>query len=147
MAHLPITHYRLFNDPFDRFFGNQLDFFDPWRDFDTFPRRSLTFQNPFRWINEPHRTTHRWTSSFRSSSSSFGSGNNVHIPVTNTFLPVHSEKFRVQLDVAGFNPETIQTRVEDGKVIVEGKQEDRQFNGDFSLREIRKTYDLPMHAG
>ncbi|CAF4947432.1 unnamed protein product, partial [Rotaria magnacalcarata] len=31
-------------------------------------------------------------------------------------------------------------------IIVEAKQEDRQPSGDYSIREIRKTYDLPEHA-
>lgn len=75
-----------------------------------------------------------------------GTGNTL-LPVVNTTLPALSEKFRVQLNVAGFNPDTIRTRVEGRKVIVEAKQEDRHGDGDFSVREIRKTYELPEHAG
>ncbi|CAF1548100.1 unnamed protein product, partial [Rotaria sp. Silwood1] len=56
------------------------------------------------------------------------------------------EKFRVQLNAAGFNPETIKTRVEGGKVIVEAKQEERQPDGDYNIRELRKSYELPEHA-
>lgn len=151
MSHFPITHYRLFNDPFDRFFGDQLNFFDPWRDFDTFPTALSTFPNSFRWINEPRRMARTASSSYHSSSSS---GNNNVLPATATTTttaainpPVIADKFRVQLNVAGFNPDTIRTRVEGRKVVVEAKQEDRQPNGDFSVREIRKTYDLPEHAG
>ena len=145
MAYFPITHYRLLNDPFDRFFGDQLNFFDPWRDFETFPTALSTVPNSFRWINEPRRTT-RSSSSFHSSSNNLGTGNTL-LPVANTLLPALSEKFRVQLNVAGFNPETIRTRVEGRKVIVEAKQEDRHGDGDFNVREIRKTYELPEHAG
>jgi HSP20 family molecular chaperone IbpA len=161
MSYFPITHYRLLNDPFDRFFGDQLNFFDPWRDFDTFPTAFSTFPNSFRWINEPRRLGRSSASSFHSSSNSLGtginnlgnginnlgSGMNTLIPVTTSIAPALSEKFRVQLNVAGFNPETIKTRVESRKVIVEAKQEDRQADGDFSIREIRKTYELPEHAG
>ena len=143
MAYFPITHYRSFNDPFDRFFGDQLDFFDPWRDFDTFPTALSTFPNSFRWINEPRRLGRSAAaSSFHTSSNS----NNL-IPITTNPLPALSEKFRVQLNVAGFNPDTIRTRVEGRKVIVDAKQEDRQSDGDYSVREIRKTYELPEHAG
>ncbi|CAF3836116.1 unnamed protein product [Adineta steineri] len=149
MSYFPITHYRLLNDPFDRFFGNQLDFFDPWRDFDTFPTAFSSFPNNFRWINEPRHLTRR------ASSSSFHTSGNINananagnsllsIPIAT--VPAASEKFRVQLNVAGFNPDTIKTRVEDRRVIVEGKHEERQGNGDFSVREIRKSYDLPEHA-
>ncbi|CAF0889682.1 unnamed protein product [Rotaria sp. Silwood1] len=158
MAYFPIQHYRLFNDPFDRFFGDQLNFFDPWRDFDTFPTALSAFPNPFRWIHQPHRIARKAASSAASSSSASSfyttsnnlAGGNTLLPITNNLIPVpipvQSEKFRVQLNVAGFNPETIKTRVEGRKVIVEAKQEDRQSNGDFSVREIRKTYDLPEHA-
>jgi len=145
MSYFPITHYRLFNDPFDRFFGDQLNFFDPWRDFDTFPTALSTFPNSFRWINEPRRIAHKTASSFHTSSNNLGSGNTL-LPITTTTVPALSEKFRVQLNVAGFNPDTIKTRVEGRKVIVDAKQEDRQSGGDYSIREIRKTYELPEHA-
>ncbi|CAF4715021.1 unnamed protein product, partial [Rotaria magnacalcarata] len=59
---------------------------------------------------------------------------------------LHAEKFRVQLNVAGFNPESIKTKVEGRKVIVEAKQEDRLPDGDFHTRELRKSYELPEHA-
>jgi HSP20 family molecular chaperone IbpA len=146
MSYFPITHYRLFNDPFDRFFGDQLNFFDPWRDFDTFPTLLSTFPNSFRWINEPRRIGHSSSSSYQTSSGNLGTSNSL-FPTTSRSIPALSEKFRVQLNVAGFNPDTIKTRVEGRKVIVEAKQEDRQPSGDFSIREIRKTYDLPEHAG
>jgi len=144
MSHFPITHYRPFNDPFDRFFGDQLQFFDPWRDFDTFPTALSSRPSTFRWINEPRQNS-RLSSSFHSTSSNANTGNTL-IPVTSSLLPALSEKFRVQLNVAGFNPETIKTRVEGRKVFVEAKQEDRHGDGDYSIREIRKTYDLPEHA-
>lgn len=129
MAFFPIHRYRVFDDPFDRFFGDQLDLFDPWRDFDTYPTALAIQPNAFRWVNQPQRLTH-------------GSQNNQSRPS----VP-HPEKFRVQLNVAGFNPETINTKVEGRKVIVQAKQEDRQQDGDYQIREIRKTYELPEHAG
>jgi HSP20 family molecular chaperone IbpA len=145
MSYFPITHYRLFNDPYDRFFGDQLHFFDPWRDFDTFPTALSSTPNSFRWINQPRRIS-RSSSSYQSSLGNTNSGSTL-IPVTTSTRPALSEKFRVQLNVAGFNPETIKTRVEGRKVIVEAKQEDRQGDGDYSIREIRKTYELPEYAG
>lgn len=146
MSYFPITHYRLFNDPFDRFFGDQLNFFDPWRDFDTFPTAFSSFPSSFRWINQPRRLSQHRSSSFHSSSGNMAAGNTL-IPISTAAAPALSEKFRVQLNVAGFNPETIRTHVDGRKVIVEAKQEDRQNSGDYSLREIRKTYELPEHAG
>ena len=148
MSYFPITHYRTFNDPYDRFFGDQLHFFDPWRDFDLFPTAFSTFPNSFRWIHEPRRVTRSSSSSSSSYHTSSGAGANnlLHMP-TPSFIPALSEKYRVQLNVAGFNPETINTRIEGRKVIVEAKQEDRQADGDYSVREIRKSYELPEHAG
>ena len=129
MAFFPIHRYRLFDDPFDRFFGNQLDFFDPWRDFDTLPTALTIRPNSFRWVNQPQRLTHNNKSAGPTSPAS------------------HTEKFRVQLNVAGFNPDTINTKVEGRKVIVEAKQEDKQSDGDYNIRQLRKTYELPEHAG
>jgi len=128
MAFFPIRHYRLYDDPFDRFFGDQLDLFDPWNDFDVFPTALTHRPHPFRWVNQPQRLTH----------------SPGHQHQLNT--KPHPEKFRVQLNVAGFSPETVKTRVDGRKVIVEAKQEERQKDGDYSIREIRKTYDLPEHA-
>ncbi|CAF4398312.1 unnamed protein product [Rotaria sp. Silwood2] len=128
MSFFPIHRYRVFDDPFDRFFGDQLDFFDPWRDFDTFPTALATRPNAFRWVNEPLRLTHHGHSA------------------QPTSVQPHAEKFRVQLNVAGFNPESIKTKVDGRKVIVEARQEDRQPDGDFNVRELRKSYELPEHA-
>lgn len=156
MATFPVTHYRLFNDPSDQYFGDQLNFFDPWRDFETFPNAVSTIPNNFRWINEPRSFVARRAaaaSSYYKTASNFAGGNAIlppvplPLPIPNPILPIQSEKFRVQLNVAGFKPETIKTRVEGRKVIVEGRQEEREPNGDFSTREIRKTYDLPENAG
>jgi HSP20 family molecular chaperone IbpA len=145
MSLFPVTRYRLFNDPYDRYFGDQLHLFDPWRDFDTFPTALSTSPNSFRWINQPRRIS-RSSSSFYTTSGNNNNGNTI-IPVQTSASPALSEKFRVQLNVAGFNPETIKTKVEGRKVIVEAKQDDRQGDGDYSIREIRKTYELPEHAG
>ncbi|CAF3391789.1 unnamed protein product [Rotaria socialis] len=155
MSYLPTTHYRLFNAPFDRFYGDQLNLFDPWRDFEAFPTNLPALPNTFRWIHEPHRMVRRASASKASSSYTTQNnlpGGNTRFPLPTititapVAIPVQSEKFRVQLNVAGFNPESIKTRIEDRKVIVEGKQEERDLSGDFNIREIRKTYDLPEHA-
>jgi HSP20 family molecular chaperone IbpA len=130
MSFFPIHRYRLFDDPFDRYFGDQLDFFDPWRDFDTYPTALAIRPNAFRWINQPQSLTHSQSRNVQPSSRA-----------------PNAEKFRVQLNVAGFNPETINTKVEGRKVIIEAKQEDRQADGDYHIRQLRKTYDLPEHAG
>lgn len=146
MSHFPITHYRSLNDPFDRYFDDHLHLFDPWRDIDRFPTGLSTKPSSFRWINQPSRLS-RPLSSFHTSLGNTTSSNTL-APLSSSSTPsALSETFRVQLNVAGFNPESIKTRVEGRRVIVEAKQEDRQGEGDYSTREIRKTYELPDHAG
>ena len=141
MSHFPITHYRSLNDPFDRYFDDHLHLFDPWRDIERLPTGLSTRPSSFRWISQPSRPLSRPLSSFHTSLG------NTLLPATNPTPSALSETFRVQLNVAGFNPESIKTRIEGRKVIVEAKQEDRQGEGDYSTREIRKTYELPDHAG
>ncbi|CAF4147935.1 unnamed protein product, partial [Rotaria magnacalcarata] len=131
MAFFPIYHYRLHNNPNDRYFGDQLDFFDPWHDLNTSPTTVLVVPNTFRWINEPQGSGHAQT---------------VDKHSNKTAKAPNFEKFRVQLNIAGFNPESIKTKVENGKVIVEAKQEERQPDGDYNIRELRKSYPLPDHA-
>ncbi|CAF2694412.1 unnamed protein product [Rotaria sp. Silwood2] len=132
MSFFPIDHYRPSTDPSDRFFGDQLHLFDPWYDFDSVTAESDKMPVSFRWINEPRRL---------SRTSSHG-GENQHHKHSD-----QSEKFRVQLNVAGFDPKSVKTHVEGRKVIVEAKQEDREPDGDFHIQELRKTYELPEHAG
>lgn len=115
----PIHRYRISNDPLERLFGSQLDFFDPWRDFQA---TETIRPDVFRWVNEPLCLARK------------------------RLQPRLTEKFRVQLNVNGFNPETIKTQVDGKKLIVQARYDDRQDNGDFSYREIRKSYDLPEHA-
>lgn len=149
MSFFPVTHYRLFNDPFDRFFGDQLNLFDPWRDFENFRASFPNIPDSFRWIHAPRRYSHSSSSYYTTSSggNALGAGTSLLPVTTSSAAPALSEKFRVQLDVAGFNPETIQTRIDGRKLIVEAKKEERHASGDYNVRELRKTYDLPEHAG
>ena len=133
MAFFPIAHYRRYDDPLDRYFGDQLDFFNPWDDLNTAPSPTTLVIVPknFRWVNQPQQSTHAAS----------------HGPNANAHRKAHSQKFRVQLNVAGFNPETINTKVEGKKVIIEAKQEERQEDGDYNIRQLRKSYELPEQAG
>ncbi|UJR21304.1 hypothetical protein I4U23_024394 [Adineta vaga] len=123
MAFFPIYRYRVHDDPVGRCFGDQLDFFDPWNDLNATPPTRFIVPETVHWINKPKQQN-----------------NNHTARVTNL------EKFRVQYNVAGFNLETMKTRVEGKKIIIEAKQEDRQPDGDYSIREVRKSCPLPEHA-
>ena len=128
MAFFPVRRYRLLDDPFDRFFGDQLDYFDPWNDFDAVPLDSPDRPNNFRWINEPQRLTN-----------TSNGGNNLQ-------RAINAEKFRIQLNVAEFDSESIQIRADGRQLIVEVKQEDRSNNDVPSIQTIRKIYDLPEYS-
>lgn len=129
MAFFPIYHYHRHVNPLD-----QLDFFDPWEDIDTSPTTLIIVPNNLQWVSEPDR-------------SGQSSGNAQKNLNSSAKRAPNQEKFRVQLNVAGFKPDTIKTKIEGRKVIVEAKQEDRDSDGDYNIRELRKSYELPEHAG
>lgn len=133
MSLVPIRRYRSHVDPFDRFFGDQLDLFDPWSDFDSCPTALTNRHHGFRWVNQPQSSV---SSKLTQSSST---SKEIARPTT--------EKFRFEINVAGFNPDTVKTHVEGDKVVVEAKQEEKNHDGDYALRQIRRTYQLPEYAG
>ena len=103
----------------DRHFGpSTLDLFDPFDDLDTLFSRNLT------WLQRPDFAPllSRWP-----------------------FVP---QKYRVTVDVAGFRADSIKTDVQNGKVIVTAKEEERQASDsqDYVRKELRKTYELPPNA-
>jgi HSP20 family molecular chaperone IbpA len=63
------------------------------------------------------------------------------------FQPRVPKKYRIQVDCRGFNPNSIQTQVSDDKkrLIVNAKEgQSAQKSGeDYTLKEFRKSYDLP----
>lgn len=129
MSIFPIYHYRVYDDPAERYFGDQLDCFDPWQDSGSSPATVVIVPKSFRWVNQPQSAAGQPPSGRKPQQAA------------------PPRKFRVQLNVAGYNPETIKTKVENGKVIVEANQEERQEDGDFNVREFRKSCPLPEHAG
>lgn len=55
--------------------------------------------------------------------------------------------YRVTLDVSEFNPGSIKTEItKENKLVVNAREEVKEKNEDFSLRELKKTYDLPHEA-
>jgi HSP20 family molecular chaperone IbpA len=51
------------------------------------------------------------------------------------------------LDITGYNPKSIKTEWKDNKLIVSGREEVRHEGvDDFSVREFKKTYELPPNA-
>jgi HSP20 family molecular chaperone IbpA len=63
------------------------------------------------------------------------------------FAPRIPQKYRITVDCAGFRPESIKTNVQNNQLIVSGKEEERTPNSqDYTVRDFRKTYDLPANA-
>lgn len=64
----------------------------------------------------------------------------------NQMIPRVQQKYRIVVDCLGFSPDTIKTEVVGNKVQVNGCDETREQGGDFSKREIHKTFTLPTNA-
>ena len=130
-----------FGDPF---FFNELDFFDPWFDFGLFPPAPFTPPPP----PPPPLTSHsRYYKREDQLSYSSSNTNNNARSFQQTSSLASPEKFRIQLTIDGFNPDTIQKRVEGRKLIIEGKHEDRRDDRNYTNRRMRETYDLPDNIG
>jgi HSP20 family molecular chaperone IbpA len=62
-------------------------------------------------------------------------------------LPRVPDKYRVTVDVAGFQPQSIKTEVVNGRLIVSAREEQKHDkDGDFEVKEFKKTYTLPENA-
>ena len=59
--------------------------------------------------------------------------------------PKIAEKYRITLDVQGFNPNSIKTNIKDNKLVINASEGQINETSDYSLREFRKTYDLPKY--
>jgi HSP20 family molecular chaperone IbpA len=136
MALFPFQRYRFFDDPF---YFHHYDFFNPWYDFDIVP--SFTPSTPrLRSVKEQERLTYTTTTTTTNASNN---ANSLQLPTR----AAEPEKFRVQLNIDGFNPDKIQKRIEGRRLIVEGKQEDPPQRQDYTIREIQASYQLPQNAG
>ena len=51
--------------------------------------------------------------------------------------------FRVSLEIAGLDKNSIKTEINNKKLIITGKEGEKVETGDFLLQEFRKTFDLP----
>lgn len=96
-----------------------LDLFDPFDELDNVISRNL------QWLNRPQ---------FLES-----------LPM----VPRVPQKYRVAVDCSGFSPNSIKTELkENNKLIVSGREEAKPEieGGDYSIREFKKTYQLPQQA-
>ena len=56
-----------------------------------------------------------------------------------------AEKYRITLDCEGFSPNSIKTLVKGNKLVVSATEGHASATDDYSLREFRKSYDLPKY--
>jgi len=122
--HLPVGRFprQLFD--FENFLGQSLDLFDP---FDEIDLASHRMQSALQWLQHPPRLQRELC------------------PTTGHKKRAHSDKFRVTLDVHGYKPEDLSVKVVGRKLMIDGKQEFRDGE-DFSVKEMRKSYDIPENA-
>ena len=56
------------------------------------------------------------------------------------------QKYRITLDCTGYNPSSIKTEISGNKINVSGREEEK-FSGDnYSIKEFKKSYELPSNA-
>ncbi|CAF4092860.1 unnamed protein product [Adineta steineri] len=121
MSSLPIHRYpRPSKDnKFDSdTFGDDFEWFDPWKDTNSNTPGSL------RWINQPKQQS-------------------VEEKVAPALQsPIYGDKYRVKLDISDFDPETIQTKLEGRLLIIEAKKKHHHQSNSENVIE-RILYDLP----
>lgn len=62
-------------------------------------------------------------------------------------LPRVPQKYRITLDCAGFSPSSIKTEWKDNVLTVSAREELKcAETGDFSVKEFKKTYTMPVQA-
>ena len=95
----------------------ELEFYDPFEDFEHFLDRNL------RWLNRPER---------------------LREAKPQKAEPSKAHKFRVRVNCKGYNQNSVQTNIQDNYLIVTGKEGNRtEGTGDFSIKEFKKTFKLP----
>lgn len=93
-----------------------LDLFDPFDELDHMIGRNM------QWLNKPEFLN----------------------PLA--LLPRVPQKYRITVDCVGYSPKSIKTEVIGHKLLVWGREEVKHEGEDFSIKEFKKTYELPKHA-
>lgn len=108
----------------DRFFRetprlgfSRLDLFDPFDDFDR------AFSRDLFWLDRP---------SFMKP---------MMLPP-----PFFPRKYRVTLDAGGFRPESIRTSLDGNRLTVSARDEENYGRDNYAVRELKKTYELPLDS-
>lgn len=62
------------------------------------------------------------------------------------YVPRQPEKYRVTVDCKGYDPMSIKTETCGKKVIVTAREEQRVDSDNYTMKEFKKSYDLPANA-
>lgn len=109
-------------DVFSRSMFDPTDIMSPtWDVFDPFDVLDTTLASNLQWLNRPSM-------------------------LEEMMMPRVPRKFRVTVDCSGMRPESVKTSIENGKLVVSGRDESKDERGDYSVREIRRTFDVPSNA-
>jgi len=103
--------------PFSDMGLSTMDLFDPFDELDHMMAKN------FQWLNKPD-----------------------FLPQFQQLLPKIPQKYRIMVDCAGYDPKSIKTNVVGNKLTVQGREEHKVHDDDYSTKEFKKTYDLPAHA-
>jgi HSP20 family molecular chaperone IbpA len=69
-----------------------------------------------------------------------------HAPVAPVAPIQSSNNLRITLDCTGYSPKSIKTDVIGNKITVTAREEDRQSSDNYTIKEFKRSYDLPKNA-
>jgi HSP20 family molecular chaperone IbpA len=61
-------------------------------------------------------------------------------------MPMVLQKYRIVCDVQGFSPKSIKTEVKGNHVCVNAKEDTKINEGDFSKKELKRSFEFPKEA-
>lgn len=62
-------------------------------------------------------------------------------------LPIRvPQKYRITLDCSGYSANSIKTEISDNRIHVTGREEEKISNENYSIKEFKKSYELPINA-
>jgi len=67
------------------------------------------------------------------------------MPTVST-LPTVPDKYRVTIDITGFNPKSIKTEFTNGQLVVVAHEETKNTDGDFHVKQFKKTFKIPQNC-
>lgn len=56
------------------------------------------------------------------------------------------QKYRITLDCSGYTPQSIKTEISGNRIHVSGREEEKISGENYSIKEFKKSYDLPINA-